>query len=172
MTIVAILLGIGVPSYRYVTTSNRLSSEVNGLLGDLQFARSEAIREGQTITVCSSTDGQNCAVANTTAWHNGWIVFSDANNDQTVQSATEPVLRVQRSFSSPDDFESSVSAVTFNREGFSNNVAAAGIIYSLHDAITGYNATYTRCLAVAMVGTATTITPTTPNPPAWAPPCT
>ena len=28
--ILAILLGIGVPSYRYITTANRVSSEING----------------------------------------------------------------------------------------------------------------------------------------------
>ncbi|MFK9866802.1 Tfp pilus assembly protein FimT/FimU, partial [Escherichia coli] len=48
-TIVAILFGIGLPSYKYVTTSNRVASEVNALLGDMQFARSEAVREGQTV---------------------------------------------------------------------------------------------------------------------------
>jgi type IV fimbrial biogenesis protein FimT len=39
ITIVSILMAVGVPSYRYVTNSNRMSAEVNGLLGDLQFAR-------------------------------------------------------------------------------------------------------------------------------------
>jgi len=34
VTIVAILLSIGVPSYRYIGTSYRMSSEVNALLGD------------------------------------------------------------------------------------------------------------------------------------------
>ncbi len=52
ITIVAVLLALGVPSYRYVTSSNRVSSEVNALLGDLMFARSEAIKEGATVTVC------------------------------------------------------------------------------------------------------------------------
>src|SRR5437868_13985388 len=41
IAIAAILMAIGVPSYRYVGASYRMSSEVNGLLGDLQFARSE-----------------------------------------------------------------------------------------------------------------------------------
>ena len=35
VAIVAILLGIGAPSYRYITNSYRMSAEVNGLLGDL-----------------------------------------------------------------------------------------------------------------------------------------
>ena len=43
MAIVGILIGVGVPSFRYVTNSNRMSSEVNNLLGDMQFARSEAL---------------------------------------------------------------------------------------------------------------------------------
>ena len=47
MAIVAILLGIGVPSYRYITNSYRLSAEINSLSGDLQYARAEAVKEGQ-----------------------------------------------------------------------------------------------------------------------------
>src|SRR5882672_12636130 len=61
LAIVAILLSIGVPSYRYVTNSYRMSAEVNGLLGDLQYARSEAIKEGQTVSTCVSTNGTACA---------------------------------------------------------------------------------------------------------------
>jgi len=55
LTIMGILFAIGVPSYRNVTKSNRLSAEINGLLGDLQSARSEAIREGQQVSVCVPT---------------------------------------------------------------------------------------------------------------------
>ena len=55
MTIVGILTAIGVPSYKYVTTSNRISSEINSLLGDMQFARSQAIKQGLTVTVCTSS---------------------------------------------------------------------------------------------------------------------
>lgn len=72
--IAAILLAIGVPSFRYVTTANRASSEINALLGDMQFARGEAIREGQAVSICPSNDGATCLV--TTIWNSGWIVFS------------------------------------------------------------------------------------------------
>src|ERR1700722_13148716 len=75
MSIAAILLTLAVPSFRYVTNSNRIAGEVNGLLGDLQFARAEAIKEGRYVTVCVSTDGQNCN--GSTAWQEGWIMFSD-----------------------------------------------------------------------------------------------
>src|SRR5271155_3296679 len=89
MSIAAIVLTIAVPSFRYVTNSNRIAGEVNGLLGDLQFARAEAIKEGRSITVCVSTDGATCA--NSTTWQSGWIVFS---------ASTNTVLRVQNTFSS------------------------------------------------------------------------
>src|SRR5580704_14315641 len=99
MSVAAVLLTIAVPSFRYVTNSNRIAGEVNGLLGDLQFARAEAIKEGRTITVCVSTDGATCT--NSTAWQNGWIVFSDPTNVGVVD-AGETILRVQATFSSSD----------------------------------------------------------------------
>src|SRR5438874_13781183 len=83
------------PSYRYIANSYRMSAEVNGLLGDLQYARSEAIKEGQTVTTCVSADGTGCTGG--TAWANGWIVFSDPNANATVD-AGETVLRVQGAF--------------------------------------------------------------------------
>jgi type IV fimbrial biogenesis protein FimT len=51
MSVATILLTIAIPSFQYVTNSNRIAGEVNGLLGDLQFARSEAIKEGQYVSV-------------------------------------------------------------------------------------------------------------------------
>jgi type IV fimbrial biogenesis protein FimT len=56
MMIIGILAAIGAPTFKYVTASNRIASEINGLLGDMQFARSEAVKEGQTVTVCASSN--------------------------------------------------------------------------------------------------------------------
>ena len=96
MSLVGILLAIGVPSYKYVTTSNRVSAEVNALLSDMQFARSEAQKEGQMVTVCPSAAQNQCDV-NSTNWHNGWIVFSDVNgNQQIANPAANYLLRTQK----------------------------------------------------------------------------
>src|SRR6202012_3902460 len=121
MAIAAILMGIAIPSFRYVTNANRIASELNGLLGDLQLARAEAIKEGRTVTVCQSNDGTSCT--NSTTWQNGWIVFSDPSN-VGVYDAGETYLRKQTPFSGSDTFIASnnVSVITFNREGY-----AAGI---------------------------------------------
>ena len=149
ISIVAILLSIAVPSYKYVTNANRIASEVNGLLGDMQLARAEAIKQGQSVTVCVSTDAATCTGG--TAWRDGWIVFSDPNSNATVDGAAEPVLRAQKTFNGTDTFSASnsVTAVTFNREGFAINVTN-GAILKLQDATA--NSAWTRCLAITRVG--------------------
>src|ERR1700731_4176085 len=91
ITIVAILMALGVPSYRYVTNSNRMSGEVNALLGDLQFARSEAIKEGATVTVCPTSNPSATPPicnAGSSEWDKGWIV--------TSPTVTPNVLRIQQ----------------------------------------------------------------------------
>jgi type IV fimbrial biogenesis protein FimT len=152
MAIVAILLGIGVPSYRYVTNSYRMSAEVNGLLGDLQYARAEAIKEGQTVTVCVSTNRTACTGGNT--WAGGWIVFSDPNANAVVD-AGETILRVQNAFQGrvPDTFNASggVSAVTYNREGFATT-AAGFPDTTITLAESTANVAYTRCLWITPIG--------------------
>lgn len=153
ISIVAIMMAIGIPSYKYINTSYRISAEVNGLLGDLQFARAEAIKEGQTVTVCISADRATCA-AGTTAWQTGWIVFSDTKNDKTVDTG-DTILRVQSAFTGTDTFEpdTDLSSVTFNRDGFAFGLpvdANGGTTLTLHDATD--NSAWTRCLEMSVIG--------------------
>lgn len=154
MGIVGILLAIGIPSYKYVTNANRISSEINGLLGDLQYARSEAIKEGQTVSVCVSSDQATCVGATTTTWNSGWIVFSDPNGNGTVD-AGDLVLRAQKPFTGTDTFNAnnSVGVITFNREGFAN--VTNGTLITLHAAPASQGST--RCLSVTLVGLVTTL---------------
>ncbi len=143
MAIAIILLTIGVPSFRYVTNSNRIAGELNGLLGDLQFARAEAIKEGSNVTVCVSSNGTSCS--NSTAWQNGWIVYTNSTNT---------VWRVQSPFTSSDTFAASnnVSAVTFNRDGYAVGIAN-GTLITLHDSTD--TSAWTRCLSIGLSGAMT-----------------
>ncbi len=167
MVIAATLLAIGVPSYRYVSYSNRVSAEVNALLGDLQFARSEATREGQTVTVCPADATLTRCVTNATAWQSGWIVFSDVNNNATIASAGD-ILRVKAAFTgTPQDSfvsDNALSFVSFNREGFATAFppAAQGYVtITLHT--TPNNAQWTRCLQIFTTGMMTTEKTTDPQ---------
>jgi type IV fimbrial biogenesis protein FimT len=153
VSLVGILAAIAIPGFRYVTVSNRIAGEVNGLLGDLQFARSEAVKEGQTVTVCSSANGTSCA--GSPNWQIGWIVFLDTNGDKQVQ-AGEAVVRVQPAFSSTDTFVagSALNAVTFNRLGYAPTGSPTPININLHDSTNNTN--WTRCLAINPIGSAVT----------------
>src|SRR5271156_4888263 len=117
IAIAAIVATIGIPSFQYVTNSNRVSSEVNGLLGDLQFARAEAIKEGQNVTVCMSKGGATCDTTGA-AWQSGWIVYSNptGTGSNTTTPAAGSILRVQNTFTSTDTFTAApaYSAITFN----------------------------------------------------------
>lgn len=151
MVIVVILMAVGVPSYQYVTTNNRMATESNLLLGDLQFARSEAVREGQTVTVCIANSGATGCNAAASTWQGGWIVFSDPNDNQTVD-AGETILRVQNAFPSTDTFTSSTStayAITFNREGFAT-LGGTSLKITLHDSTSSQS--YSRCLEISQAG--------------------
>ena len=157
MGIVAILFAIGVPSYKYVTTANRVSSEINGLLGDIQFARSEAVREGQNVVLCQSDDNQSCT-NNAASWNKGWLVWSDLNGDGNLDPAKE-LLRVQKAFLATDtlqaDGASNLASISFNREGFATGVTAR---LTLRDSTNKVQ--YTRCLDLSPVGIPTTLTNT------------
>ena len=156
ITIVAILMALGVPSYQYVTSANRISGEVNALLGDLQYARAEAIKEGQTVSVCASSNLTTCS--GTTTWQNGWIVFSDVNGTGAVDSPSDTILRAQRAFPLGDTFNAnnSMKFVTFNREGFALNLANPPVTVTLHAAVPSTGST--RCLQITIVGQLTTET--------------
>ncbi len=152
ISIVAILAGIGAPSFKNITTSYRIAGEVNGLLGDMQFARAEAIKEGQNVTICVSSDGLNCS--NSTDWKNGWVVFPVVPGAPSGAQNAASVLRVQAPFSGSDTFVDSTLAtktVTFNREGLISGLnGGAGALITLHDATS--RVSYTRCLQISSVG--------------------
>jgi len=149
LTVAGILMAIAVPSFKYVTTSNRASSEINSLLGDMQMARGEAMKEGQFITICASIDGATCA--GTTTWNSGWILFTGV----PPFALGDTYVKIQRPFSSTDTLTSDhgITALTFNREGIAVNLGQ-GFTFTLQDA--GANAQFTRCLSGTLVGALST----------------
>ena len=150
ITILAVLAQLAVPSFSYSISSYRISSQINGWIADAQYARAEAIKRGQTVTICLSADGTTCATG-TTAWQSGWIVFADANGNAAVD-AGETILRIQTPLVANNTFiaDNNVAAITFNRDGFAVGLPAADVTLTLHDS--SNDAGLTRCVAVSTVG--------------------
>ncbi|CAJ0715406.1 hypothetical protein LMG6871_01438 [Ralstonia edaphis] len=154
LAIVAVLAVIATPSYVGLTQRTRLQAEANSLVNDLQFARSEAIKRGQPVSLCPSSNGTACNTTNTSNWEVGWIVFNDVNGSGTTDSTNDVPLRVRAALPSGDTFRATpaASAVTYNRDGFATNLPNGSVVtMTLHTAAP-VNDSATRCVAINMVG--------------------
>ncbi|MEL7045019.1 MAG: GspH/FimT family pseudopilin [Pseudomonadota bacterium] len=75
LVLVAVLLGIGGPSFQNSLQRNRMQSTLNEMAGALSFARSEAVIRNHPIGMCpTTTPGGNCTGSN---WETGYLVFAD-----------------------------------------------------------------------------------------------
>ncbi|PWG65272.1 GspH/FimT family pseudopilin [Spiribacter halobius] len=93
LAVAAILLSVGVPSFQALIRDNRLTGANNELVTAINAARSEAVRQGVTMTLCASTDASSCGGSD---WDGGWLLFADADGDGT-RDASESILRSQAS---------------------------------------------------------------------------
>jgi len=154
IAIIGILMAISMPFYKDMVNPSRIAAEMNLMVGTLQYARAEAIKQGQPITVCISLNGTTCSTTGTN-WDRGWIVFSDTNANAVVNTG-EGLLKVQAAFMSSDTFVAgnNVRSITFNREGFALGLPANPVTIKLHDAAN--TSKWSRCLAISLVGQMTT----------------
>jgi type IV fimbrial biogenesis protein FimT len=90
---VAGVLTVGAIGMTGLIQDARMTTMVNQLMTDLSLARSEAIKRNSNIALCKSADGKSCSSVE--AWNNGWIVFTDNNNNHAVDT-DEAVIRVQQ----------------------------------------------------------------------------
>lgn len=72
LAVLAILAGIAVPAFASMVRTNRVTSYFNLLIGTLQLARTEAVRERATVLVCPGDPVHGCT--GSLSWHGGWIV--------------------------------------------------------------------------------------------------
>lgn len=149
IAIASILMALAAPSFRTMTQKFRAEKQVGALNGDLQFARSEAIKQGMPVTICASTNGTTCTKSN--VWETGWIVFSDPAANQTVTT----VLRIQRSFGNTDTLRAdnaTATWITYSRDGFTLGLpGTSGVVTFVHKAATATDYT-TRCVEVGKAG--------------------
>lgn len=76
VAVAGVILSFGVPNFISLMADNRAVTHTNDLIGSLNMGRSEAVRRGATVTICSSTDGAACSASND--WSTGWVVRSAA----------------------------------------------------------------------------------------------
>jgi type IV fimbrial biogenesis protein FimT len=99
LALTGVLLSVAVPGFRDVVLDARRTSAVNDLLGAMQFARSEALKRGETVIVCGSADGLSCSAG---SWSQGWLTFVNRTGSispcevETSGSPPDVVLQYSR----------------------------------------------------------------------------
>jgi len=93
ITVLAILLGIGVPAFTEMIASNRLTATTNQMITALNLARSESSKRGIPVTVCASNAAQNACDNDPTAWTAGWLVFTDDTGTAGTIDGTDELLQ-------------------------------------------------------------------------------
>jgi len=126
LAIAAILTTTAVPSFQSFLQNNRMSTTVHQFVSSLNLARSEAVKRGERITMCKSSNASTCS--NSGDWTQGWIVFVDANDNAQRETASEQLIRAQNSLdgaatiSGQDDVENYIS---YAGTGFAQLISGA-----------------------------------------------
>ncbi|MBU0913605.1 MAG: GspH/FimT family pseudopilin [Gammaproteobacteria bacterium] len=83
--VLLVLMAIAVPSFTDLLARNRLSGQANELLSVIQLARSEAIKQNQTIRLCkANADLDDCSVASG-SW-DGWLLTNTASPPTVIRA--------------------------------------------------------------------------------------
>ena len=100
VSILAITLALAAPSFTQWGRSTRVVTQGADIQNALAYARSESLRRGVRVTICSSSVPRAAtpACSTTANWANGWLVFVDnvqvAGNAAGTLDGTDTVLRI------------------------------------------------------------------------------
>lgn len=89
ISIIAIVAGMAVPSYRNLIDNSSLSSTANRFLGALRYARSEAVKRKGVVKICATDASGQCTGA-AGNWVNGWLIYIDTNGSNLYELPGDP----------------------------------------------------------------------------------
>jgi type IV fimbrial biogenesis protein FimT len=118
IAVIGVVLSIGVPSYRELIRSNRLTTQINEFSASLNLARSEAIRRGVRVAVRKSG----------AEWESGWQIFTDLSGNGAFDERSgdellrqHDVLAANHTLRGNHNF---VNSISFLPDGSSSNMGA------------------------------------------------
>ena len=144
ITVLGVLMAIALPNLRDFVVSNRLSSQVNGFIGLINYARSEAIVRNQSVLVCAKRAVDNeCSTAE--FWGNlETQVFVDVDGNNSWSTGDILLKRIaaldltenettfkKRNSTAPSFIEFSASGLARNPYQFSIHAVSADSAYEV-----------------------------------------
>ncbi len=128
VAILAVIVGLAAPTFDSIRLSSKLRSYRNELVAGALLARSEAIKRNSVVKLCvMNSDGDDCQ--NSTDWENGWLIFHDANDDDTLDVG-ETLIAVHPVATTGYKLDGSAAVLAFAGDGvgattFTMNVCRA-----------------------------------------------
>ncbi|MDA1074002.1 MAG: GspH/FimT family pseudopilin [Proteobacteria bacterium] len=83
--------GLALPGFSSMIRQHQSAAVVNGLIGNVRFARHAAINMRSRVTLCPGSPS-GCFSSN--QWHRGAIIFLDDNADGRLQSSEVIIKRI------------------------------------------------------------------------------
>ena len=125
IAVMALAASLAAPNMASLVRANRAAGEITALSSSIRAAKSEAIKRGGAVQLCSSSNGTSCLSSND--WSQGWILYSDANRNQTLDSG-EVILAKEQALKAGDSLLASGSAnsININGEGFAYKLPDTG----------------------------------------------
>ena len=92
IALIAIIVGLGLPSFAGFVARNRQHVEINALFHAIHLARKESIMRRRVVSICPSLDGLSCEPSRD--WSTGWLMFENSDKDQPPRrDLGEPLLQ-------------------------------------------------------------------------------
>ena len=127
--VMGVLLGIGIPNFREFVLNSRMTSAANDLLGDLNLARSEAVKRRAQVTVCGTNGAATPSCSSTGTEFSAWLVFVDSNRDNSFGSGEQVLRQHDRVASSVTGTATGSLFVSYRHTGFSTPASATQVIF-------------------------------------------
>ena len=124
ITLLGIVLGFGVPTFRQFTRNNTVVVANNDLITALNLARSEALRRNRPVSVCASIDKEVCE--EDPDWTQGWIAFIDEGGPGELDGDDE-ILQVWQPASSDLIFDADSAFIQFQPTGMTGSASTFDI---------------------------------------------
>ena len=169
LSILGVLLAIALPNLRDFIVSNRLSSQVNGFVGLLNYARSEAIARNQPVLVCAKRLADNECVT-TDSWapfETQVFVDVDGNNSWSTGDILLKKIAPLDVGGSETIFKKQAGAsfIEFNASGLS--IGAHRLDINAKSTDSAYETKYGRTICISRPGRARVVPLTNNDCPAF-----
>ncbi|MDH5190313.1 MAG: GspH/FimT family pseudopilin [Gammaproteobacteria bacterium] len=139
LAVMAIFLTMAIPAFTDVIKNNRLVSQTNSLVADINLARSEAVKRGVQVILCRSANS-TAAVSSLACggiaqtWTTGWFVFASGDSNTTFTAGTDTLIKrseIARKGVIIKTNASGDSSLAYNADGTNGN--SSTVLFALCD---------------------------------------